>query len=58
VLEESGVVTRLIDGRTHRLALEPARLAEAADWINRQRARWEQLFDAVDAYVREHEEGR
>jgi DNA-binding transcriptional ArsR family regulator len=57
VLEESGVVTRLIDGRTHRLALEPARLAEAADWINLQRARWEHLFDAVDAYVREHEEG-
>jgi DNA-binding transcriptional ArsR family regulator len=57
VLEESGVVTRVIDGRTHRLTLEPARLAEAAEWINRQRARWERLFDAVDTYVREHEEG-
>jgi DNA-binding transcriptional ArsR family regulator len=56
VLEESGVVTRVIDGRTHRLALDPDRLAEAAIWINRQRARWERLFDVVDTYVREHEE--
>ena len=56
VLEESGVVTRVIDGRTHRLALDPTRLAEAADWILRQRARWERLFDAVDSYLLEHEE--
>lgn len=51
VLEESGVVARVIDGRTHRLALEPLVLADAADWINRQRARWERLFDAVDEYL-------
>lgn len=58
VLEESGVVTRVIDGRTHRLALEPLALAEAADWINLQRARWARLFDAVDEYLRRHGDDR
>jgi DNA-binding transcriptional ArsR family regulator len=55
-LEEAGVVTRVIDGRTHRLALEPDTLAEAADWIESQRARWERLFDAVGKYLEERKE--
>jgi DNA-binding transcriptional ArsR family regulator len=53
VLEETGVVTRVIEGRTHRLSLEPAVLNEAADWMNRQRALWERLFDVVDEYLKE-----
>jgi DNA-binding transcriptional ArsR family regulator len=53
VLEETGVVTRVVEGRTHRLSLEPAVLDEAADWMNRQRALWERLFDVVDEYLKE-----
>jgi DNA-binding transcriptional ArsR family regulator len=53
VLEETGVVTRVIDGRTHRLSLEPQALDEAADWMDRQRALWERLFDVVDEYLKE-----
>lgn len=53
LLEEAGVVTRVIDGRTHRLALRPETLAEASDWIERQRARWERLFDVVEEYLEE-----
>lgn len=53
VLEETGVVTRVIEGRTHRLSLRPAVLDEAADWMNRQRALWERLFDVVDEYLKE-----
>src|SRR4029079_3517238 len=34
MLEEAGVVTRVIDGRTHRLALRPETLAHASDWID------------------------
>jgi DNA-binding transcriptional ArsR family regulator len=56
LLEEAGVVTRVIDGRTHRLTLQPDSLAEAADWIESQRARWEHLFDAVGEYVEERME--
>jgi DNA-binding transcriptional ArsR family regulator len=51
LLEEAGVVSRVVDGRQHRLTLEPERLAEAADWIIAQRARWERLFDVVEDYL-------
>jgi DNA-binding transcriptional ArsR family regulator len=53
VLEETGVVTRIIDGRTHRLSLDTHALGEAADWMDRQRALWGRLFDAVDEYLKE-----
>ena len=50
-LEEAGIVTRAIEGRTHRLALEPDSLAEAVAWMERQRAAWQRLFDVVDEYL-------
>jgi DNA-binding transcriptional ArsR family regulator len=53
VLEETGVVARVVEGRTHRLALHPDALEEAGEWIDRQRALWERLFDVVDDYVKE-----
>ena len=55
MLEEAGVVSRVIDGRRHRLTLEPRALAEASGWIDVQRERWERLFDVVGEYL---EEGR
>lgn len=57
-LEEAGVVIRVIDGRTHRLALRPEALAEASDWIETQRQRWERLFDVVGEYLEERKEGQ
>jgi DNA-binding transcriptional ArsR family regulator len=56
MLEEAGVVGRVIDGRTHRLALRPEALAEASDWIEKQRERWECLFDVVGVYLEERKE--
>lgn len=53
MLEEAGVVTRVIDGRTHRLALRPETLAEKVEWIESQRTRWERLFDVVGEYLEE-----
>ena len=53
VLEETGVVTRVVEGRTHRLSLRPEVMSEAADWMDRQRAHWERLFDVVDEYLKE-----
>ncbi len=53
LLEDAGVVGRVVDGRTHRLGLRPERLAEAAEWIENQRTRWERLFDVVDDYLEE-----
>jgi DNA-binding transcriptional ArsR family regulator len=56
LLEEAGIVTRVIDGRTHRLALRPETLAETSDWIEIQRTRWERLFDVVGEYLEERKE--
>jgi DNA-binding transcriptional ArsR family regulator len=53
MLEEAGVVTRIVDGRTHRLALRPEALAEASDWLAAQRERWERMLDTVDKYLEE-----
>ncbi len=55
VLEETGVVTRVVEGRTHRLSLEPGALEEAADWMDRQRALWERMFDVVEDYLKEEQ---
>jgi DNA-binding transcriptional ArsR family regulator len=57
MLEEAGVVSRVIDGRTHRLALRPEALAEASQWMDSQRERWERLFDVVGEYLEERKEG-
>jgi DNA-binding transcriptional ArsR family regulator len=58
MLEEAGVVTRVIDGRSHQLALRPDTLAEASEWIESQRTRWEALFDAVGEYLEERADRR
>jgi hypothetical protein len=58
MLEQAGVVSRVIDGRTHRLALRPEGLAEASEWIESQRGRWEGLFDVVGEYLHERTERR
>ena len=55
VLEEAGVVVRVIDGRTHRLELDVAALDETVDWIGRQREIWERMLDGVEDYLRERE---
>ena len=57
VLEEAGVVVRVIDGRTHWLELDVAPLDEAGNWIDRQRTVWVRMLDGVEDYVREREGG-
>lgn len=56
LLEEAGVVSRVVVGRHHRLALRGPALAEAEDWIEQQRTRWERLFDVVEEYLEERSE--
>jgi DNA-binding transcriptional ArsR family regulator len=53
LLEEAGVVMRIIDGRTHRLELRPEGLAEASEWLAAQRERWDRLLDVVGDYLEE-----
>jgi DNA-binding transcriptional ArsR family regulator len=55
VLEESGIVVRTVEGRTHRLALDLDSLGETIDWVDRQRMIWSRMLDAVDELARERD---
>lgn len=56
ILEEAGVVSRVIVGRNHRLALQSEALAGAEEWIEQQRLRWQRMFDVVGEYLEERKE--
>jgi len=58
LLEEAGAVTRVIDGRTHRLRLGTRPLDEAYTWMARQHELWERKLDTVEQYLREQRENR
>src|SRR5215471_18907522 len=51
VLESSGLITRRKEGRVNYCSLNPASLREADDWIQQQRAFWEQQLDALEKYL-------
>jgi DNA-binding transcriptional ArsR family regulator len=53
VLEEAGVVSRVVDGRTHRLSLRRDALEGADAWLTRHRELWERKFDVVGDYLEE-----
>jgi DNA-binding transcriptional ArsR family regulator len=52
VLEESGIVVRTVEGRTHWLALDLDSLGETVDWVDRQRLIWGRMLDAVEETAR------
>jgi DNA-binding transcriptional ArsR family regulator len=53
VLEEAGAITRVIDGRTHRLRIDDSALLAVDGWIDEQRKLWERKFDVVEEYLAE-----
>jgi DNA-binding transcriptional ArsR family regulator len=55
VLEESGVVSRVIEGRTHMLSLETAALDEVTEWMVHQRTIWTRLFDVIEDHLKEEQ---
>ena len=56
VLEKAGLVTREIDGRTHRFSLRPAQLKEAQDWIGQHRDFWERSLDRLGQFLQNEPE--
>jgi DNA-binding transcriptional ArsR family regulator len=58
VLEEAGAIVRVVDGRTHRIALARDPLHDAHAWIARQRELWERKLDVVEDYLREQRQER
>lgn len=51
-LERAGLVTRRVIGRTHRVRLEPAPLAQAHAWLRRYETFWAQRLDALEQLLR------
>jgi DNA-binding transcriptional ArsR family regulator len=56
VLEDAGVVSRTVTGRTHVLRLEPRPLRQASDWLELHRSLWEAKFEAVERQLAETDE--
>ncbi|KAA9010426.1 ArsR/SmtB family transcription factor [Histidinibacterium aquaticum] len=57
VLEAAGLVRSEKAGRVRTVHIEAAPMAEAEDWLSRQRRLWEGRLDRLDALVREMEKG-
>jgi DNA-binding transcriptional ArsR family regulator len=52
LLEEAGIVWRVVEGRTHRLGLRPQALDAASDWLELHRRVWEAKFDVIEEHLR------
>jgi DNA-binding transcriptional ArsR family regulator len=57
VLEQAGLVRRRVEGRTHWLALNPAPLVGAEEWIERTRAFWSDRLAALGSLLEEADHG-
>jgi DNA-binding transcriptional ArsR family regulator len=51
VLEEAGAITRVVDGRKHRLRLADAPFADAQHWMDDLHALWERKLDVVEEFL-------
>ncbi len=56
VLERARLVRRRVRGREHVCTLDPAALAGARDWIERQERFWNERLDALEALLGEEGE--
>lgn len=52
-LEQAGLVRREVQGRRHVCRLEPARLAQAHEWLRFYEHFWTGRLDALDALLRQ-----
>ncbi len=52
VLERAGLVTRVIQGRTHVCRLDPRPLAEADEWLRFYEQFWHRQLNALDASLK------
>ena len=55
VLEHAGLLTRMIQGRTHLCRLQAERLAEAEAWMRRYERFWTKNLDTLESLLREED---
>jgi DNA-binding transcriptional ArsR family regulator len=51
VLENAGVISRHVEGRTHLLSLRVGALVDAETWLDTYGRLWEAKFDAVERHL-------
>lgn len=51
MLEQGGLVQRLIDGRVHRCSLDAQALCNADAWLDHYRLFWNGTLDSLQAYL-------
>lgn len=51
VLETAGLISRRTSGRAHICRIEPARIRDAAGWLDFYERFWTQQFDALEALI-------
>ena len=57
VLERAGLVERTVQGREHRLRLNPEPLREASMWLEHYRKFWGARLSALEAFLLKKERG-
>jgi DNA-binding transcriptional ArsR family regulator len=53
VLQHAGLISQGRRAQWRPCRIEPARLKEAADWIDNYRHIWEERFERLDSYLRD-----
>ena len=56
ILENTGLLERRIEGRTHFCKLNPLPIRQASEWIRFYEQYWNDKFDALDAYLSQEDE--
>ena len=51
ILERAGLISRRIEGREHKLHLEPAGMRPALDWVTRHRELWSLSLDRLEQFL-------
>lgn len=51
VLEEAGLIARRVEKQRRMIRIDPSRLREVSDWVNRYREFWEGQLDSLGAYL-------
>jgi DNA-binding transcriptional ArsR family regulator len=51
VLEKAGLLVRQVDGRVHRMRLQPDGLKTASEWVDHYRRFWDTQLDRLSAFL-------
>lgn len=51
VLEKAGLLVRQVDGRMHRMRLQPDGLKTASEWVDHYRRFWDSQLDRLSAFL-------